>query len=60
MTPTLPAFVKELALTLFQALPLPQVRGFPALRVLRGFRTRRSRGPVAFPAFSRIGRTSAF
>jgi len=45
MTPTLGTFVEGCPLALFRALPLPQVRGFPALRVLRGFRTPRSRDP---------------
>jgi hypothetical protein len=45
MTPTLDTFVKGRPLALFRELPLPQVRGFPALRVLRGFRTPRTRVP---------------
>jgi hypothetical protein len=49
MTPTLDTFVKGCPLALFRALPLSHVRGFPALRVLRGFRTHRSRDPERFP-----------
>jgi len=45
MTPTLDTFVNGCPLAWFLRLPLPQVRGFPARRRLRGFRTPRSRDP---------------